>query len=311
MIFPQAAIALLALLVFAPPLPAAEAPGAAKLEKAADLYRSAIAKDDSYAEAHLGLAYTLLLRYVADPETGTAGLEESLAHIEKAQKLQPLSPDGWRRKSTILYHLGRRDEGLHALDEGIAALPDAYELYGAKISYLVNTGRKDAAVEFFARKDFSVRDGAEMFYSIGEAWYDLGENFLARVAFTRAIDHRESAEAHEMIGRTFVAEENWEKAAEAFGWAIEVEPEYNELYEDIALCLAQQGKSQEAIEWLDAYTFNFPDDLAALKDLALLHEKAGQKVKARLLWTKIRSRAESAEDREFASGRIEELKGKR
>jgi predicted Zn-dependent protease len=83
------------------------------------------------------------------------------------------------------------------------------------------------------------------------------------------------------------------------------------IYNDLAFCFFQTGQPREAIRWMEPYTRAFPNDLTALGNLAGLYEGAGENVKARLAWMKVRSNTRDPQQVRLAEERLEKLKGQK
>ena len=69
--------------------------------------------------------------------------------------------------------------------------------------------------------------------------------------YQQSIELQPTAEAHTFLGWTYSMLERYEEAIEQCKIAIDLDPEYGNPYNDIGSYLLTQGRSEEAIEWLE------------------------------------------------------------
>ncbi len=60
-----------------------------------------------------------------------------------------------------------------------------------------------------------------------------------------------SSEAHQYLGRALAGEEDYSAAMKAYDTAIELSPQSADIYLDAALCLAEQGDSNQAFDYVE------------------------------------------------------------
>lgn len=77
-----------------------------------------------------------------------------------------------------------------------------------------------------------------------------GELDRAIELYRRSIAVYPTAEAHTFLGWTLSFQGRLEEATKECLWAIEIDPEFGNPYNDIGVHLMQQGKLEEAIPWL-------------------------------------------------------------
>ena len=78
-----------------------------------------------------------------------------------------------------------------------------------------------------------------------------GELERAVEMYRESIDTCPTAEAHTFLGWTFSFQGKLEEATQECLRAIEIDPDFGNPYNDIGVYLMQQGKLDEAVEWLE------------------------------------------------------------
>lgn len=76
----------------------------------------------------------------------------------------------------------------------------------------------------------------------------------AIMLYRQSIDLTPTAEAHTFLGWTYSMLDRYEEAIEQCKLAINIDPEYGNPYNDIGSYLINQGRPEEAIEWLEKAT---------------------------------------------------------
>ncbi len=113
------------------------------LKKCIELYEKAIALDDSFALAHSGLGYTLMMarRY-----------DEAVAKMEQALDLEPNSADIVYTYANFLIYTGRGEEAISFFKNAMRLNPKPPNVYLRHLAVaLRDTGRYDEAVAHLKR----------------------------------------------------------------------------------------------------------------------------------------------------------------
>ncbi|MEM8863609.1 MAG: tetratricopeptide repeat protein [Chloroflexota bacterium] len=76
----------------------------------------------------------------------------------------------------------------------------------------------------------------------------------AIMLYRQSIDLTPTAEAHTFLGWTYSMLDRYDEAIEHCKQAINIDPEYGNPYNDIGSYLITQGRSEEAITWLEKAT---------------------------------------------------------
>jgi len=99
--------------------------------------------------------------------------------------------------------------------------------------------------------------------------------FMGTAQAGAARPKRAHALAEELLARgcVYIQKQVWDEAAREFRKAIKMEPEYAEAYNNLGLCLLYMGKTEEAMEALDAALGYFPGWAVGEANLGLAHQK--------------------------------------
>jgi tetratricopeptide (TPR) repeat protein len=122
--------------------------GRDSIDRAISLLEQAIERDPKYVEAMVALATALELKgsFLALPDL----FERSLAMTEEALRLQPANADAHVQRGDTLLAMGRPDEAIVALREGIRLHPDRAAAHGNLArAYWLGKAQIDEAISEF------------------------------------------------------------------------------------------------------------------------------------------------------------------
>ena len=284
------------------------APSRENFEKSRLILIEILKKNPRQVEAHMGLVHLRITEYTLFPQTGAGGLGEALKHADAALKVKPELEDAYRKKSLILFLIGRKEEGLKVLQTTLRKWPGSQELHEAYLAYLLNLGKVKEAELFSDLKQSRVKNKREMLIRLGQVWQQAGYAEQSDECYEHSLNIGETPQAWAALGRSFMLKKNYPQAIEFFQKALVIDAKHYVIYNDLAFCYFQVGQPREAIKWIEPYTRAYPDDLGALGNLAGLYEGAGEKVKARLTWMKVRTSTRDPQQARLAGERLEKLK---
>ena len=288
-----------------------EKPNAGNISKALRIFKKVLVKNPRSIPAHMGIVYALLYQYALSGRKNEGILLEGLTHVNAVLGYNPKIADAYKKKSYLLFYLERKNEAVSTLRIGMARIPKSRELLKAYLALLIKLGQFKEAQKTCALKKSRFKNLPEFHIELGNIWLDAGYTKQARECFTRSISEHETPEAWAAIAGSFIREKNWQKAIWFFEWALNVDPNFFDVYYDLAACHKHMGNIKKAIVWLVPYTEAFPDDIRALMELALLYEENGKNTRARLVWMKVKTRSRNKRDKMIASKRIKKLRNKR
>ncbi|MFH1079448.1 MAG: tetratricopeptide repeat protein [Pseudomonadota bacterium] len=259
----------------------------------------------------MGLVHLRITEYTLSPQVGAGGLREAMKHVDAALKIKPNLEDAYRKKSLLLFLTDRKEEGRKLLKTALTKWPGSQELHEAYLAYLLNLGNVKEAERFSELKGSRVKNKKEMFLRLGQVWLQAGYAEQAVECFEHSLHNGETPQAWAALGRSFMLKKDYPQAIELFQRALAINAKYYAIYNDLAFCYHQVGQPREAIRWMEPYTRAFPDDLTALGNLAGLYEGAGEKVKARLAWMKVKANTRDPQQARLAEEQLEILKGQK
>jgi tetratricopeptide (TPR) repeat protein len=298
------------------PLPASDIQGAMKLlekrdpdslSQAISIFQEALSTNPNQKEAHMGIVYARLIEYARSPQKDPRGLQEALGHADLVLKRNPEEEEAYIYKSQILFLLGKHSEGLNNLKTALKTLPESANLHVAQLVYWIHLEKADEAVRFSRQAALQIRNGTEFQIRIGDFWLQTGQVQLAKEHFARSLQIQETPLAWAAIGQSYMAEQDWEMAIKCFNQALQINPEYYPVYNFLTNCYIRMGKFSEAAEAQVLYVKAFPEDFPSLENLAVIYEKAGDRTKARLTWTKLRIQTKDPEQKQRAAEHINTL----
>ncbi len=216
--------------------------------------RLELSKGDPYA--HLGLAR------LEQAESDWAAAE---SHLEQALETDPLFAAGHRMLATVHEHFGRHEQSQKAL----ARADEAGRFYPAPDPWVDGLFEQCFDVDWLLTNAFKyayVRDGRvanllfnraldleprnpEVYLMLGKTTQDLGQ---ARRAFETAISlHPGNAEAHSLLGEALLKSNQPKEAERVLRKAIALGATLPTTYENLGLCLAREGRFDEAIGYIE------------------------------------------------------------
>jgi TolB-like protein/Flp pilus assembly protein TadD len=108
------------------------------LKKSIELYKKAIALDDSFAGGHTGLGYALMMARKYD---------EAIFHVERGLELEPNSADVVYVYANVLLYVGRQEESISFFKSAIRLNPKPPNTYSRHYAVaLRDTGRYEEAI---------------------------------------------------------------------------------------------------------------------------------------------------------------------
>jgi tetratricopeptide (TPR) repeat protein len=286
-------------------------PSQENFERSRSLLIDILKKNPKDFEAHMGLVYLRIAEYTHSPQTGAGVLQEALKNVDAALKIKPELEDAYRKKSLILFLIGRKEEGLKLLETALRKWPGSQELHEAYLAYLLNLGKVKEAERFSELEGSRVKNKRDLLLRLGQVWLHAGNVEQADECFEHSLHLGETPQAWAALGRSFMLKKDYPQAIEFFQKALVIDSKHYAIYNDLAFSYFQAGQPRQAIQSMEFYTRAFPNDLAALGNLAGLYEGAGEKVKARLAWMKVKASTQDPQQASLAGERLEKLKGQK
>jgi predicted TPR repeat methyltransferase len=210
------------------------------------------------------LALALQLHKSAFLAGSPSGLARARAVYEKIVEALPDHPDALHYLGVLMHQIGETDRSLDLIRRAIAASPGRPEMFNNLGNVLKERGHLlEAAAAYQTAIDLGDA-GADAESNLGAALKAAGHLDDAIAAFRRALDRDPShAGAHNNLGNALVRSRNGREAITHFEKAIEHAPTLWPARQSLALALYHEGRTEEAIGALRAWSALQPNDPTA------------------------------------------------
>ena len=241
-------------------------------DRAAELIRQAIARDDAVASYHLNLGGVLMqqrrfedaasayeqalaikpgfsdaLSNLGNALCGMGRAEEALGYYEQALALTPGAPGTLYNLGNALRDLGRLEEAACRYREALSARPHFPQALSNLGSVLQLMGQADEAVTQLTRALVLNPRSAELLLNLGNALRDLGRLAEAMMRYQQALAFRPNyPEALFNLGVAFQDQSLFGEAIARYERALALRPDYPQALTAIGSALQEQGRLDEA-----------------------------------------------------------------
>jgi len=257
-----------------------------------------IALDDAIAPLHnrRGLALELLSRE-----------DDAIEAYETTVGLDERSTDAWVNLGRLHRREGRHAAALECFDSAVSAGRARSDAHLGRGLARAAQGDVDGARADFERAAELAPNDAEPLLALGDLLRDTRHYEEAVETYRRAIA-REDADAASWLklGNALALVEEYADAADAFRGALQRSPELAAAFNGLGASLMHLGRTDAAITALDRAAELDAADPNPLMNLALLHERAGDRDAARAAWERALDRAPQSD---IARRRLARLEG--
>jgi tetratricopeptide (TPR) repeat protein/TolB-like protein len=217
----------------------------ANVDRAMTLFKSAVAKDATFARAHaaLGEAYRAKYLVARDPELLISARDASI----EALRLEPNDPAVRYSLALIYRTIGRTDQAISELQRLVAAFPAHDEGYALLGEMLADKGQTREGIAAL-RRAIELRPGYWRHHqSLGLAFYATGAYVEAEKAFKRVTELQpDSAWGYQALGTAYQASGDLDQALANYQRAIELGSDAF-AYSNMATILYGRGEYQRAL----------------------------------------------------------------
>lgn len=213
-----------------------------------------------------------------------------------AVRLDVRSADAWINLGRLRRRDGRHQLALEAFGQAVRRAPDESAAFlGRGLSHAA-LGDPAAARPDFERAAELAPNDAEPLLALGDMLRDLGE-YDDAIAVYRSAIAREDADAASWLklGNALAILMRYGEAARAFEAALRRSPDLAPAHNGLGASLMHLGRTDAAIRALDRAAELDARDANPLMNLALLHERAGDRAAARDAWERALERDPGSE----------------
>lgn len=242
-----------------------------ELEKARENALTALKLDSSIAtnQNNLGLIYKSL-----------GNMEAAISHFKTATKLDPQLAEAYYNCGITLLDAGD-DQGNAYLDKALLIKPDYPELHNYLGLRLLDNGQAALSIEHFKKAITGKQDYAEAYCNLGNAFMAEQDYAAAEAMFRKAIEHYpDYASAYNNLGNALMDQDDYRQhyheAVEYYLKAIELAPELNDPYKNLAVCYQGEGHHEEALHYFKIYNERVADDEVVIAGMASVHERRAE-----------------------------------
>ncbi len=173
--------------------------------------------------------------------------EEALASFEKATESEPRFYEAWRERGRILSSLKRYPEALESIDKAIDFNDKDFFLYMLRGNLLRGLKRNSEARDAYSQA-IKLNPYPFGYYIRGNTLLDLGDKQGAIDDFNKAIELKpDFAEVYNSLGNAHSALGNQQRAIDDYTKAIELQPDFALAYIRRGFIRKELGNQQEAI----------------------------------------------------------------
>ncbi|MEP6786874.1 MAG: tetratricopeptide repeat protein [Acidobacteriota bacterium] len=275
---------------------------AGRPKEMADLLRLVVAAWARNADALLLLAKAeILLKDFA----------KAKAHLEQAEKIEPVSAELFFAKGILESEQGNYTGSLGLLERSLAGDPNNTE---ALRQFVITSMRANQAGKAVRAADKLIAlkpDDLEFLYLYGAASLQNNDLQNAENALEKFLSARPSdARGCLALGLTFAAQpDRLTEARRQLGKCLETNPNHFEAAYQLGLSYKAQGDSAKAIEYLELAVTLSPDYASALRDLGAVYLRTGGEAKARPVLEKAAALNPNDADTHFQLSRLYNLIG--
>ena len=225
---------------------------------------------------------TDIRQYLADAYLAMEQYAEALPICETLVKEKPKELLCQSQYAKVLYQLGKYEESVGVYDTIIALDAASFAGYIGKYQALAAQEKSAEMTSVLQQMEQLSNPNAEESYFIAKAFFTAGQYDKAIAKLTQSVENGYE-EAHYYMAEIYKMQGNYSEAVYQFGEYIKLVGEKDSVaYNQLAVCLLEQGKYEEAIEairtGLNIRSSEFRQQL--LQNEVVILEKAGQYAEA-------------------------------
>jgi len=251
---------------------------ATDVQKAIDLFDSALKKDQNFALAYAGVADASLQMYdwnkdafwpqkaleaaqqaqqlndeIAEVHFSLGGIynvtgriAESIIELNRALQLAPNSDEGYRRLGAAYLANGRKEEAMKAFQKAVELNPYYWKNYNALGNARFEVGDNDEALSAFRKVTELEPDNGLGYMNIGVVNFRQGKYNDSIPFFEKALKLQPRADLYSNLGTAYFFLKRYKEAVPIFEKAVEMSPDEEWFVGNLADAYRWSGRADQA-----------------------------------------------------------------
>ena len=279
--------------------------GYAGIDTAITDFNDITADYPDYWKAHLGLANGYLLKYEFSEHKKNEWLEQSLLHLNVLIKNRQLLLEAYFRRALVQLNLHNIAEAKTDLQQALEIKPAYLEAHLIFLQLLLTNNEAAAAREKAAEWISNYPAASPAAQRFGDLFFSAEDYETAAHYYEKGTQHRpEDSVLLMSLGRSYQKLGQDDKASDLFKKVLLLEPDNHEARFLNGVSLSNMDMVQEAVEQFELYRKDLPKEISALNNLAVLYEKIGNPLKAKLMWLKVKELSSDPKHKQRAESNL-------
>ncbi len=174
---------------------------------------------------------------------------QAIAACQKALELAPKLAQAYKIWGNALLEMGKHAEAMGCYAEAIAIQPDLTEVYANMGSIYARQQKWQQAIEYYQKALAIDPEFTGAYRHLGRVWQQLGESLKAWECQERVLSlepEKGTAAEHLQLANELKQQGQLEKAVLHYRYAIKIDPNLHDAYQNLAETLEKLGQWQEA-----------------------------------------------------------------
>ncbi|MBE0586056.1 MAG: tetratricopeptide repeat protein [Desulfofustis sp.] len=275
--------------------------GFAGVDQALVRFEEIVRQHPDFQPARLAAANGYLLKYEFTETKDSSWLDLAEQHLNRLIDGGGASAEAYFKRALVHLNRNQREPAEGDLRQALSLQPSFPEAHLVYLQLLLAGDRMDEARQNAATWLSRSPDQADTARSFGELFAAADDHQTAATMYEKALTVKpDEPHVRAALGNSYRHLGRYEQAADALTAAIAQLPEQMQLRFALGVCLSELDRPQEAVEQFELYRKNYPQDVAAINNLAVLYEKTGQTGRAKLMWMKVKESASDPDHRQRA-----------
>jgi tetratricopeptide (TPR) repeat protein len=282
-----------------------EEQGYAGIDQAIVTFDDIVAGSPEYWKAHLGLANAYLLKYEFSEHKKNEWLEQALVHLDVLIKNRQLLLEAYFRRGLVRLNLNQITEAKTDLQQALEIKPAYLEAHLIFLQLLLSHNEPAQAREKAAAWITNYPAASPAAQKFGDLFYAAEDYETAVRYYDKALQQHPKESALLMsLGRCYQKLGQDDKGSDVFKKVLLLTPDNHEARFLYGVSLSNRDMLEAAIEQFERYRKDFPKEISALNNLAVLYEKTGNLLKAKLMWLKVKELSSDPKHKQRAESNL-------